>query len=657
MKQAKKISHRKAAACMAMGCALLVQTSVAFAAGEAAATESTDLDQVVVTANRIPSKLSEAAANVAVVTLEEIAAGNHKTVTDVLKNINGVVFSGQGIAGSEQVVLLNGDSRVVVMVDGRRLNLAKLSGNISGATYDLNSIVTLDNLDRIEVLKGAGSAQYGSDAVGGVINIITRKGEKNRTTFDISQGAWGTGNYNLTQSGSNNGWSWFLTAGKSHQNYMSYKKASTGKVEEMPNSRYDQNNLTFRLDRQLDANSSLTFNFEHADDKKGQPGSIYYTDYFGNLLGADTRSYLNTLSNNVALSYNYKQKADVPAHLRIYQNYFRYDYHDYQHSTSETRHLKHERDIGFDWQDGWRLGKGNVLTAGLEWRQSKVSDPEVYAEDKTVATLGTYLEDRIKLASRWTLTPGVRYDHHNMFGGHFTPRAALSYKADADTDFYVSWGEVFRAPTTDDLFWNQPSWGMIGNPNLRPETGHTTTIGINRKLGKQATLTASYFRSELKDAISWVDIGGWTYQPQNVDKMNKQGFEIAVQTALSPEWKLSAGYSWLKREIKDQYHSDWVNDPNNPAPNGYRLGVSYSKKAWDIGLNLTGASGRDTTKFSSATYWVLDLSANYQLNKNAKLYFKWNNITNQAYEVWGNSTAGSYPMPASNWQIGLKYSF
>ena len=139
--------------------------------------------------------------------------------------------------------------------------------------------------------------------------------------------------------------------------------------------------------------------------------------------------------------------------------------------------------------------------------------------------------------------------------------------------------------------------------------------------------------------------------------MKKQGAEISLETKLSPEWRLSAGYSWLKMESKAGSAANYVADVTNPQPNGYRLGVNYAQKAWDVSLNLTGATGRSLERFSSSSYWVLDLAVNYKIDKNAKLYFKWNNITNQAYEVWGNSSIGNFPMPASNWQIGLKYSF
>ena len=152
---------------------------------------------MVVTANRIPTKSAEAAANVTVVTREEIDRTEAKTLSDVLKNVNGVTIYSSGSAGSEQHAVLNGDQRVVVMIDGRRLNTSSL-GFTGRSTYDLSWFPTLDNVERIEVVQGAAGAQYGADAVGGVINVITRKGTSNQTTLDVGYGAWGTGNYNLS---------------------------------------------------------------------------------------------------------------------------------------------------------------------------------------------------------------------------------------------------------------------------------------------------------------------------------------------------------------------------------------------------------------------------------------------------------------------------
>lgn len=647
MRLVKKIAQKKLFACAIIGAVVVGGGSWRAQAAETAAPDPYSLDQIVVTANRIPTKAALAAANIVVVTREEIEKQDSKTLVDVLKNVNGAVFSGQGWAGGEQQVLLNGDARVLVLIDGRRMNLNKTAGNYPSSTYDLNTFISLDNVERIEVVKGAGSALYGTDAVGGVINIITRKGEKNQTTLDASLGSWGTGNYNLTQSGSHKDWSWFLTAGKAHQNFMAYKDYRTGGVVNQANTEYDQNNLTLRMDKQLDPNSSLTFNFEHADDKKGSPYSTYVNDQ---------NSYYNSLSNNVALTYNYKMKSQIPAHLRVYQNYYAMNYHSYYYSTW-TQYPKYDREIGLDWQDGWQLDRKNLLTAGLEWRNSQVMSETVYEGTKSITTAGVYLEDRMLLSPRWTLTPGVRYDNHSMFGGHFTPRVALNYQADAGTNLYASWGKVFRAPTTDDLFYDD--YYTHGDPNLKPETGYTLTFGFNKKLNTSTVLTGSYFLSELADAIRWTyDPNTWQSYAQNVDRMRKQGVEIALQTTLSPEWKLNAGYAWLKREITDQYHADLYADPYNPGPNTYRLGLNYHKKAWNIDMTLLGVSGCNTDYFAAGTYWVLNMVANYQYDKNTKLYFKWNNITNRAYDAWGAAgSPGAFPMPASNWQIGVKYMF
>jgi outer membrane receptor protein involved in Fe transport len=95
----------------------------------------------------------------------------------------------------------------------------------------------------------------------------------------------------------------------------------------------------------------------------------------------------------------------------------------------------------------------------------------------------------------------------------------------------------------------------------------------------------------------------------------------------------------------------------NPQPNGYRLGLNYVKKQWDAGVDLTMVSGRDLKYYTSANYCVLNLFANYTVNKSTRLYFKWNNITNQAYEATGSTTPGLYPMPSSTWQLGIKYTF
>ncbi len=617
--------------------------------------DSYSFDQIIVTANRVPTKLAESAANVTVITGEEIQKAHYRNLGEVLRNVNGIIVTSHGHPGAGSYVRLNGDDRVVIMIDGRRMNMDK--GASGRAGYDLNSLATLQNIERIEVVKGAASALYGSDAVGGVVNIITKQGIKDQTSLDISAGSWGQRNYQLTQQGKTNGWSWMLTANKEQQDYFSYKDFLTGKVKDMPNSDVNNNGITFRLDKEIDAASSVTLNVEHADSKSGQPYMVP-----GRSDGVSPLhfpyDYRTSLSNNMALTYNFDKGKETAGHVRAYQNYYTSDAHAYRNGAWSMSSFGNKA-RGFEAQDAWRLDDKNLLVGGVEWRDTKVDNPGKY-DGRSVNNRAVYLEDRMDLDEKWTLSPGVRVDRHNMFGSKTTPRAALNYKMDNDTNVYISWGKVFNAPNVDDLF--QPdTGGTVGNPNLKPETGRSTTIGINKKLNDKTQVTASYFKSQLNDAINWAPDSGGKWMPSNVDKQRKEGAEIEIRTALSPNWRVAGAYSYLKVENMANKASSYTEDVNNSQPHGYRLSVDYNKDLWHLGVTGRGASGRSSETFTSSSYWVWDAAVDYKMNENAVAYVKVNNITNRDYELNGTNASsggpGGFPMSARNYQVGIQYLF
>ena len=652
MKYVKSIKNRKAMLYAMVSSALLFQAPGICYAEEQ---DQFSFDQVVVTANRMPTRLDEAGANVTVITRSDIENKHYQTLAEALRNVNGVVVTSPGFAGGTNTLRLNGDDRVVVMVDGRRLNMDK-GANTGRAGFDLNNLPTLANVERIEVVKGAASALYGSDAVGGVINIITRKGNEDHTAFTMDSGSWGTHNYNLVQEGREKEWSWFFTAGKSKQDHFAYKDFQTGQEKDMENSDYDKNSLTFRLDRQLDETRSLTLNVEHTGITAGQPGMIPgRSDWYGSLHSAN--NYLDSLTNNWALTYNFHQGLENPGYLRVYKNYFSSDMHLLQSGVWSDSSYNNKA-MGVDWQNGWRLDAHHLLVGGLEWRDTKVENAGEYS-GRSVSNKAAYVEDRIKLDAKWTVTPGVRVDHHNMFGSKTTPKAAVNYQMDDKTNMYVSWGRVFNAPNTDDLFWPDDGY-TAGNPNLRPETGYTTTVGINKKLNDRTEITASAYKSQLNDAIDWAPDSSGTWRPSNVDKQRKEGAELAIKTMFSSHWSMETGYSYLKVENKYQ-DADYIPDPNNSQPNGYHIGINYTNQSWNIGFTGRGATGRSLANFTSSSYWVWDADMNYTFSKSVRGYLKVNNITNQAYEVNGNPVSntgpGAYPMPGRNIQLGVQYQF
>ena len=319
-------------------------------------------------------------------------------------------------------------------------------------------------------------------------------------------------------------------------------------------------------------------------------------------------------------------------------------------------------------------GDDHILIAGAEWRESTSSNEDNMNggdySDKKIRNGAVYLQDTWKFSPKWSFVPGVRVDHHNMFGTHWTPKAAINYNADDRTQVYASWGRVFKAPTADDLYYNivSPWYEMHGNENLKPESGHTETIGITHKLDDKTTVGASYFWSELHDAIYWVTEGALT-QATNVTYEKKHGLELSVQTKFGEHWSVDAGYSYIKTEaVGSGLGTCMAVAWKNPQPNGYRLGVHYRQGPWKANLMATIGSGLDTSLYDGRQYYnksnytLLDFNVSYDITKNFTAYFKANNLLNQEYLVSpGIGTPGgwnyAYPGKGRFFQIGLTCSF
>ncbi len=616
------------------------------------------LDTVVVTANRVATPLSKTAANVSIITAKDIEENHFRDLAEALKSVNGVTVT-EASMSRQDIVRLNGDDRVIVMVDGRRMNMDKGTAT-DRAGIDLKTIPSLANIDRIEIVKGTASVLYGTDAVGGVINIITKKGAKEyKSTIDISSGSWGMKNYEVATEGSEKDWSWFVTAGKSEQDYMKYKDFKTGDTKKMSNSNYDKNNFTLRLDKEINDSSSLTLNVEHMSDHSGQwyqaPG-FGYSSWGGFVSNHYENDTMDKLMNNWAITYHFKEDTDIPGYFRYYSNYTSQGFNDVDGGSGYAEYSNHAK--GFDWQDGWRLNENNKVIAGAEWRETRVINNGAGDYDEKINNKAIYLEDEITLSDHWTFTPGIRYDHHNMFGGKTTPKASFNYKFDESANAYISWGKIFNAPNADDLFWNQPAWMMYGNPNLKPETGDTVTIGFNKQLSQNTSLSTSAFRSNVKDAIRWnYDPNTYISTVENIDEQKRKGFEIALQSKLSEIWSIDVGYSYLSVENK-QPNADYITDKNNSQPNGYRIGIHYNLDRWNVNLFGTAATGRNLNNFTSAGYWAWDANINYAVEDNLTAYLKVNNITNRDYELTPCAgSQGAYPMMGRNIQIGMKCTF
>lgn len=615
----------------------------------AEAAESTEDDRyvvaedytMVVTANRIPMKETETAANVTVITREEIEKGGYTSVPEILDQGNVVLETDS--SGSTPV--LNGDHRVLILVDGRRMNWDYIVKSGSKGGIDLENL-PVENIERIEIVHGPASSLYGSDAVGGVINIITRKPANPSVSFIQENGSWGMRRYSLSaENYLDNGWGFYVTAESKKQNDYKYKEAGTGESKTFDRSYYDRQSFSARVDKALNGDNSLSLQFDHAENDYGftftGPGyssddMYYYPDGFG-----------TSVDDNLVLSYHF----GTNGLLRVYYNASEKNNEYTSPVTDEyMRYSVDNQALGGELQQSWRLNDQHTLVAGADWRQTDV-DYDSQGIDTSYITKAVYMEDNWKLTDKWTLTGGARYDNHSIIGDYATSRITANRVLNPNTNIYLSWGQFVKAPLVEDLYSNTEY--MIGNPDLDPETGDTVTLGVNTRLSWGTQLQSSVFSSRLKDAIGY-EYGSIT-RAVNIDRQKKVGADLTLSHQLTPDWKISGGYSYLRIENKDGDAADYSKDLTNNQPHGYHLKLQYDQMNWDAGLTMRGASGRNLENFTSADYLTVDMTVNYHLDAKTRIFLKGYNLTNEAYEVRGSGglTAGAHPMPGRSIYLGL----
>ena len=615
------------------------------------------LDEYVVTATRMENKLVNTPANVSVITAEEFAKRNYQSVSEALENVPGVIVKRSGFLGGDQHVYLNGDDRVLIMVDGRRLNQDKGTSGRSG--FDMTNLPSPDFIEKIEILKGAGSSLYGSDAVGGVINIITKSANRNFAKINVNTGSWGTQNYSALVSAKKGKTGVLATVNKQKQNYTKYKEAGSDENIKWPNSSNDIIGATVKVDQEIGDDKLATLYFEHSFKDGGKP---YYAVGLGGYNGVYTKAFGTDLNNNISGKFEWGRGEKNPGFIQVYRNY--YNGHHYDNNSDSNYY---ETKDGVEVQQTWELTKKNKIVVGVDWRESEINNPGTYGgKIAKINNKAIYLQDSWEFANTWLLNAGIRYDKHNYFGHKNTASVAINKKFNEDSHAYISWGQVFNAPQANDLFYYSPpsawSGAMLGNPNLKPETGDVWTIGYDTKIGDKTRFGINVFYSDLDDAIKWAAVdagnpyGDWTVD--NVAKQKKRGMEFNVSQKINKYFSINGSYIYVKIE-EDNNDGKGFNRDSNMLPNQYKLGVSFSKDKWGVEVYGRGASGADKRKYVDSKYLTMDLSVQYKVRKDYKIYLKGYNLTNAAYAESGGISNGKYsfPMPGRSFLVGMEYTF
>lgn len=603
------------------------------------------LDDMVVTATRTESKMVDVPVNATVISAEKIADRHYLDVADALKDVPGATVLDTGVGAYEKKVVLNGDERVLVLVDGKRVNIDM--GTMSRASYDLNQMPDVSLIERIEVVKGHGGALYGSDAVGGVINIITKKMDHSYGKVSMGFGSHQARDAKAMYTIKEGKTGVMVASSKYKQGYHEYKDAKTEANKRWPvASTYENEKVSVKLSQELSETSNLELGY---DFSKFEGVRSYSTK-------AKSASFSNKKTNDFYAKYDWTVNDKDQGFIQLYRN--KYDYYN----AGDM----YETDTGFEAQQNITLSDNNRLVVGASYRKAKALNATSYTAEKSINNKAVFVSDQWEFAPSWTLDAGVRYDKHSTAGSKTTWSAGLNKKFDENSHAYFNWGQVFKAPTLDDLYyysvmeWGSSKYENYGNPNLKPEKGDTWTIGYGTKIADKTSVNISYFQSKLEDAIDWdttYSANGSVSIARNVDKQKKNGMELSVGHELNDNWDLEASYTYIR--VKNNDHGNGYVRDANYIPNMYRFGVRYHDDLWNADLFLRGGSGADKSAYVDSKYMTLDMSVAYKATKDLSFYAKGYNLFNKAYAESAGVNGGTYTYPAQGRRfiIGAEYTF
>lgn len=647
---------------MAASLAVLSLSGGAFCV-EAADMPVYTLEGVVVTASRVPEKKIDSNADVSVVTAKEIEEKHYDDVSEAIRHVPGVNianYSGSGQNYSTNQIYINGSSNVVVLVDGIRRNI----NGIPGSTANLGNLVNMDIIDRIEVLKGSASTLYGSDAQGGVINIITHRPGENgvKTTLRTSFGNEDKEKYTLYNEGREGTLFWTLEAGKE---LMGDFKDGWGRrvINHLNAEHYDT-----KIGYDLGNDSSVIFNYQK-----------YKSDYTRPDTGSNNKAADKGKKNDDSLSIQYKAQINerLSNQFSLYRN--RTTFKDNYNFSGSYRTLwdMGMKITGVSDQLTWKLANQTVI-GGFDWYKDEITHyhninpsgatEKVVPDGTHISNTAFYVQDKINITKQWNVTPGIRVDHHSQFGNRTSPSLSVGYMPNDKTNYYFNYKTFFVAPDMYQMYvWNSYTHG---NRDLKPETGYTFEFGVNHKFDDTLSGTLNIFHTYAHNMIKYdSDPYTWIGSYKNEDRANINGFNLNLNKEFSRHWSTYVGYTYMHMNAQEGKN---INNDGTIPESTLNVGVNYKADKFSASLDGRGVMNRYGHKAypemrNYANYWVWDMAANYHFTKGAVLFARVNNIFDQFYTDVGSSYGPDaddpkrgyawYSAPGRNFEVGLQFTF
>jgi vitamin B12 transporter len=598
------------------------------AAGQAS--EARRAERIVVTSTRSEEPAEETGASVTVKVEEEMRVQEYRDVEEALRTFPGVQVQTSGSPGRLSTVRIRGanPTQVQILVDGVRVKSAT-SGDFDFAD------LTLDNIERIEVLRGPQSTLYGADAIGGVVHIITKRGQGPPSGFvDLEGGNYETFRGRAGVSGSTGPWNYSLGVSGLHFG------------GQFDNDEHDLTSVNARLGYALPGKGELSLVGRFQDGHRGIPFATVFPDFDPNR-DQDDRLWLLSLEWRQPWTsiWEHRLRAGVVDETLEFR-----DRPDPAHPFGFDSDISTTR-IEAEWYHFITPVPWNTITVGGEYRNETGEVKGSY--DETIDSWAFVLQDQLRLFERLFLTAGVRYDGNSAFEDKATARVALSYLVkETDTRLKASWGQGFRAPTFNELFFPAfPPCPAFGNPDLRTEESESWDGGVEQHFwARRVRLAATYFQNDFTDLIqsTLIDPVNFCFQAQNVGKARTEGVEVEASVAPIAGLVLALAYTYTDSEDRT------TGDPlRRIAENALAVTATWEPLP---GLTLSGEVQVLSSQFEAPGqprnpgYTVVNAAAAYRLPikrwgflSNVTLHVRATNLFNEDYsEVAGFPALGTH---------------
>jgi len=597
-------------------------------------TESLELEEVTVTATKFSKKLIETGKVVNIITAEELRRQGGKDLAEILNEQPGLIVNGAtSNYGKDKAVYLRGANYGYTLILLNGVPVTDPSG--VGGAFDLR-MLPVEQIERIEIVKGAQSTLYGSDAVAGVINIITKNSGNKPASFygGLTYGSHNTLKANAGVVGAIKGSSY--NVGYVHNESKGISEAKDTLDKGIRNGMLS-NAVNVDLKGKIAENLYIKPFFRYAYFKGTYPNGAFApakNDYHSSLINTGSQAEYNFNGGSLNGLFTFdKVKRSYPF--------------DSYEGTKNTAELF----------SNYNISKNVQALAGFRFDKLNMVKPNPDTKDTSITIASPYVSVFLKELSGFFMEAGVRYNKHSKYGSNTTFSLNPSYVINHKMKLFLNYGSSFRAPALTELYGQ---WGA--NPDLKPEKSTTLEVGAEWRTPDDFFKgRVVWFDRKIKDVI----IYGPKFSYLNFNSQNDHGFEAEAQFKLNPSIAIKLFYAYVDGKVttntgaKDTTYNNLLRRPKNSF--GANLGYNISPQLF-VSTNIHYNSSRndlyfDPVTFASSTielkpYTLWDVYAEYGIWKNKiKLFAQCNNLLNvDYYEVYGYTTFGR------NYNLGFRFS-